>query len=542
MSKIILLVLAVAAFFCAVWLVLTHRQLPEPKQARGLRRRFILATLLFVGLLVTTSSGQEAGPSETCYDIVLPEKVRLPITEHKLGVTVKAVWRTLDPTRAEEFRNKLQEAVGQSVIRKKTANMLAIAFAELAYHKNRTRGDGPRMSCYEMTQLGGMLQNTRENALKQLELLEKARKSGTIDEKTAKKAHAVLAREVQMLYQAKGLNWPQDYMAQEKLIEEYKADKIIPGDSVSVAAGIIVEMEEGQLPELTPAKRLATMKERIEKLFTDRKGYTFGGPFGNDWVDPGIQPNMFEILQTAGLITQRPGVKCYSRAALPVKARSEELKNLQKQLLDEKVKAGVLDVEVAERAAVATTKESDIDYATERDIRQYQKKVRRIMRLLYKHGELPSSFVRRIEKAVDIEIISFNPAKVLRNDMRWHFRSMWGIADEVLKPLEARKLIPPARNHRLAKKWVMKTKISDKLRRRLTEFEALIDGNEAIELQGDERKKIKLWHIPKTETGYRLKIRRVCRALIKTGFVDQKGFGPIEDVIGIPVIGIIEKK
>jgi len=47
----VILILTVAAFFYALGLVLSGRKLPEPAQARGLRRRFILATLLFVGLL-----------------------------------------------------------------------------------------------------------------------------------------------------------------------------------------------------------------------------------------------------------------------------------------------------------------------------------------------------------------------------------------------------------------------------------------------------------------------------------------------------------
>ena len=74
----------------------------------------------------------------------------------------------------------------------------------------------------------------------------------------------------------------------------------------------------------------------------------------------------------------------------------------------------------------------------------------------------------------------------------------------------------------------------------------LIDSNEPIKLGGDGRKKIKSWQIPKADTAYRLKIRRVCRALLKTSLVDRDQFPhriePIEDVIGMPIISIIEKK
>lgn len=538
MPKITLAVLTFAAFLYAAWLVILRRQLPDPNCSKGLRRRFILATLLFVGLFgVTSAKGDEQKPKVMCYDIMLPTKVDLPIRRQQVAVTLKAVWRTLDPNRAEEFRNKLQEAVGQSVIRRKTADMLAIAFSELSYHKQRKLA-----TCYIAMPF---IFTVRENAQQQLELLENARKSGKINEKTAKKAQAVLAREVEMLYQAKGLERPKDRTAQERLIEEYKTDKLTPGDSASVASGIIIEMEEGQAFALTPAKRLALMKERIEKLLTDRDN-TDGCPVRNDWMDPGIQPNISELFEKAGLITNRIMVECYKRMAGPVKARSEELKKLQEELLDKNVKAGVLDVEVAEKAAVATTQEPDVDYATEADIRDYQRKVRRVVRLLYKHGELPSSFVKKIEKAADIEIISFDSTKALRNDVRWHLRSLFWepVGDEVLKTLEKRKLIPSGCNHRLIMEWFGNNKpdLSDDAKKQLAEFETLLESKDDISFPEDKKGKIEDWQILQADTEYRLKIRRICRALIKTGLVDKDSFKAIEDSIEIPIFGVLEKR
>lgn len=51
MSKIGLLVLVVAAFLYAGWLVVMKKNLPDSRLATGLKKRFLLATFLFVGML-----------------------------------------------------------------------------------------------------------------------------------------------------------------------------------------------------------------------------------------------------------------------------------------------------------------------------------------------------------------------------------------------------------------------------------------------------------------------------------------------------------
>jgi hypothetical protein len=547
MSKIVIACLTVAAFAYAVWLVVSRRQLPNPKNCKGLQRRFILATLLFVGLLAAAFSKAARPPEVTCYDIVIPRhEIRQPVTVQRFGIALKAIWRTLDPKRSEEFRNKLEAVATDGKLRKKTAKMLAIAFQELAYHKERTRGKGPHKTCYEMTPLGATLYTTRENAVKQLELLAKARESGAIDAQTAAKAHAVLAREVEMLHRAKGLEWPQDWLARKRLIEQYKADKIVPSDVASVTAVMIVEMEDGQVAHLTPARRLAAMKKRVEILLKGEEGHG-GGPFRNDWMDPTIQPNVYAVLVKTGLLEKKaaPVVMCYLTATFPVQARSDELKKLQQELLSKNVKAGVLDVEVADKAAIATAKEPDADYATEKDIQNYQKKLRRAVRLMYKRGELTSSFVGEVERAADIEIISFNSTKALHNDMRYYLRSvLWhSIGDEALNILEQRKLIPAKRNHRLIMRiFGNGPQVPDSQKRRLAEFETLIDSEDAFELPGDNDVKILQSRIPSTDTQYRLKMRRVCRALIKMGLADKERSKQVEELIGIPLLGTLEEK
>lgn len=612
MAKITIALLALTALFYAAFLVLFNRQLPDPKEFSGARRRFILATLMFIGLMGPTSvMGRD--PGINCYLMVLlprPNK----LSHHELAVALKAIWRTLDPKQSEKFRKKLEAAAGKGTIRKKTADMLAIAFDELAYHNQRTGGKvqkdpikepplilcyvipakpgpidstsktserrrlkalkqlevlqmarqsniinpetsdkahaalvrdmqikefkdykyKPGITCYDITPLHFEHITTKQyakKALKQLEVLRKARQSGTIDPETAAKAHAVLERQVQMLYQTKSRDIASLFVAKKD-----KEEKTVVSDSASVAAAIIVEMEGGQVPEFTAARRLATMKERVEKLLKN-------GPDGNDWIDPAIRSNVSAILEKTGLIERRQMVTCYKRSAVPVPERSNELNKLQQQLLDKNVKAGVLDVEVAEKAAKAAANELKVDFATEKDIRDYQKKVRRVVRMLYKHGELPSSFVNELEKAIDIDIIVFNQAKALRNDMRYYLSFIFWqpIGNEVLNILQKRKLIPPPRNYRHVMKYFgSKTQLSEQQKKQLADFKALIDGDADLNLPGDEKFRIHKWLFLQNDIEYRLRMRRVCRVLVKTGLAGNNQITKLEELIEIPIVGTVE--
>ncbi|MBN2138081.1 MAG: hypothetical protein JW720_09755 [Sedimentisphaerales bacterium] len=531
MTKITVALLTVAAFIYAAFLVLAKVPLPQPRRFSGPRRRFVLATLLFVGLIGRASAMRD-NPQVLCYYVAIsPDKLKT-----NLAAALKAIWRTLDPNKSEKFRKKLEAAAGDGVIRSKTAEMLALAYSELAYHKERTRGKGPVATCYKMTPLGNALATTRENALKQLELLEEARKAGRIDDQTARKAHDVLAKQVEMMHRSRSSMSASDWRQQSALVNKYNQDAVTPGDSASVAAGIIVEMEDGLLPEFTASKRLAVMKQRIETLLS-------AGPDGNDWADPDIRPNVTAVLEKAGLIQKRPVVMCYDRAAAPVKARSDELKQLQSQLLDEKVAAGVIDAELAERAARAAADESAVDYATEADIRKYQKTVRRAIRLLYKDGELPSSFVEKIAEALDIEIIAFNGEKALRNDAGYFLQSLFWqpIGSHVIEALAKRKIIPPPRNHRLVMQYFGRGgELSDKQEKQLAEFLSLVDAGTEFDLPEDGNMKVQRNAVPAEYREYRLRIRTVCRALVKTALVKPDRLRHIEELIGIAILGKLQ--
>ncbi len=546
MSKIILAVLTAAAFAYALWLVVTGGTLPHPGHATGLRRRFCLATLLFVGLL--TTAGSRAGqPVPTCYTPppLPPPQTTQPTGQQALVATLKAVWRTLDAKQNDEFRQRLEAAVGQGAIQQKTADMLAIAHAELAYHKYRTRGEGARMTCYRPTIMGETLMKTCENALKQIQLLAEAEKAGKIDAPTASRAQAALAGELEMLYQARRIGQPERQTAERQLTKLYQEGKVVPGDSAEVAAAMIVEMESGQAVSLTPGRRLMNMKQRVRDVFKTRLK-------ANDWQDPAIQPNLAEILARADLLSARdvvPDHTCYSRALSPVEERSEELAELQKRLLDKHLLLGTLDGSRYTRLVEAQRREdaelqARLASVTEKDLQTFQEKAREAVRALYQKGELPPSLVEEVEHALDVDVLDLKPGDALRAELGFCLRGRVHDARhrQVLTWLEEQKLIPPADNRRGEMTGAIDPD-SYKLEQQamMKALKEALNRDEEASLAGDEAVRIARSTLPEQELDYRLRMRRVVRLLLKNSLLDQRhDLRAIEECLGVPLIGTLE--
>jgi hypothetical protein len=273
--KLLIPFLAIAAFVYALWLVVFRRRLPNPQGATGLRKRFYLAVLLFVGFLTIAlpslrGRGGLLGPS--CYEQIAPG----PAVSAREGAlaTLEAVWLTLDSRNGESFARKLDAAVEQGQVQRELSAMLIMAFRELASHKELTRGEGRKAGCYASRgEFAGTLKESRESAYKQLELLKRARRAGTIDRETAEKCQAVLAIELQMLSQALQLGRgdseaekelllarelrlvgqprrpPSHYdsEAEIELMEQYAKGELKPGEAATEAAAFIVRMETGQV-------------------------------------------------------------------------------------------------------------------------------------------------------------------------------------------------------------------------------------------------------------------------------------------------------
>jgi len=538
MSKLVLPLLTIAAFLYAVWLLVFRRRLPDPERVKGMRRRFYLAVVVFAGLLSGTvwlAQGKPEQPRVLCYVTFRPPAWAKAEDRQAFAAALRGSWDVIDAKRFEGLREATEHAAKRGLIRRRVAGILRNTYENLLL-TSAYREEEKRVVCYDSSGPAGMDMQTADAVSKQLDALRRFREAGTIDEETATKVHAALAADLEALDRIVTAARGADGVTFQSLRRAHAGGKISGGDAAAVAADLIMEMQGVTLPDLAPTQRLAVMKNRVMELL-------LRGPEGNDWIDPGVSPNVREVLRSAGLVDQRSMVKCYDRGAAPVQGRSDELKRLQQELLDKSVKAGVLDVEVAEKAAAATTRESEPDYATEEDIRSYQQNVRRAVRMLYKRGELPSSYVREMERAADTEIIRFAGGKELPRDVRYHLRSvLWDpLGREVLKALETRKLVPATRNHRLVMQYFGPApKVSEHQQAQLDEFIALIDGEEDFALPGDENQSLSWRALRPYQREYPMKVRRVCRALIKTGLCDPGRLKPVEQAIGLPIVSRLE--
>jgi hypothetical protein len=414
--------------------------------------------------------------------------------------------------------------------------MLSTAFKEISYHRGRTRGT-PRRSCYRMSVMGGTLMRSRESALEQVELLRVAVKSGAVDPATAAKVRSVLAREIETFELASSLEGG-DRAAEGRFCDSVRKKSIEPGDAASAAADIIVRMEGGPASDQSVGDRLSAMKNRAEAVFKH-------GPRGKDWFHPGIHPDMITVLEKVGFVAREPRPTCYSPVRSPTgpsPARGAELRDLQKKLLNRNVKAGVLPVEVAEKVAAAQTR-GGLDTASEKDLKDYQFDVRRAVRLLYSRGELTARFVKRMERAIDLDIIAFDRDKALVNDVAFHLRPALTspIGEQAEKILVKHGYIPKSRNHRFRLEWFQgKPALSGEEGDKLVMFEQLIESDGPFELPGDEGVILRSWELPRTRLELRKKLRRALRALVMAGIVDPGKLKLAADVVSIPITGRVE--
>ncbi len=240
MAKLSIVILTAAALAYAVYLTLFRTDVPDPRRFTGWRKRFIFATLLFTGLLQAAWNTPKP-PQVLCYDMPVatrPTTSTQPTTTQSAAATLQAVWRTLDAKRDAEFREMLETAVARGDIRRSAADILIVAFAELADHKRHRK-----VTCYSMPAGFHTVVTTRERAFAQIELLAKARQRGQIDPDTAAKACHTLARELEMLHRMKPKAASADPKNADTLIRQYKDNQLTPTPETETAARLIVEME-----------------------------------------------------------------------------------------------------------------------------------------------------------------------------------------------------------------------------------------------------------------------------------------------------------
>ncbi len=534
MTRIALLLLTVGALAYAVWLVLKGKPLPQPNGTRGLKRRFLLATLLFVGLLSQTARAQSTVSDPALSDPNAPSHA---VAAEDLWVTIKTVWRTLDPSQAEVFRQHLERAVADGQVRQRVADILSTAFTQIATYSTlipQPPGSGVRAQSYPPEPLA-------KSALWRIWDVRNALEKGA-SESAFLSAQAGLSRELEIMWLLERTK-PDEYMALDSLYARYWYPSMYRIDSAVVAAKIIVEAEGGAVPSLTPATRFLTMQDLVKNLLTP-------GPVFSDWQTSSVSPSITSMLQEMKLVDLQRRGTCY-RSLPRLTERTAELKDLQTVLLQKCVDANVIDEQVAAWAvdpngADPNTVDSHavslpLDFAVEAEMRAYQKQVRCVMVELYNRGEVPSSFVRDVELAADVEILPVDSIEARRRDMGYFFHALLDCPSKepFAKALEERGLIPPAQNHRMVTYNYDKSCEADPNESLVSQFIAMLDSGEDVTLQGESLTVWPVSKLPSEDLDYRMTMRRACRILAKLGYRDAQWLAAVEKAIGIPVLAPI---
>lgn len=226
MGKAILLALTAATFVYALWLTLLNC-VPAKPACGGVRNRFYLATLLFMGFL-----GAAGCDDLTCsvnYERrVEPRKriVRDQPDELALASALSAVWLTLDPARSAEFGAMLNRAVSEGRLRRDVADMLGLAYREIGRHKQMAS-----MHRYKPGAGADAKRIALDEALNQIDLLRRMHTVGAIDAELADRVRAALARDIAVLAK-----------------DAHAAPR---GDAMAEAARLIVDIESAA-PRLAP--------------------------------------------------------------------------------------------------------------------------------------------------------------------------------------------------------------------------------------------------------------------------------------------------
>ncbi|UCG47565.1 MAG: hypothetical protein JSU94_19030, partial [Phycisphaerales bacterium] len=117
------------------------------------------------------------------------------------------------------------------------------------------------------------------------------------------------------------------------------------------------------------------------------------------------------------------------------------------------------------------------------------------------------------------------------------------VSQEIINALIARELISPSPYKQPTKGRPADTKpCTDENQKQLAEFKRLIDSRYAFVLEGDAANRITRKQIGTRDTEYRLKIRTVCRALIKTKLSSENRLKDIEKLIAIPMVGALDAR
>ncbi len=303
---------------------------------------------------------------------------------------------------------------------------------------------------------------------------------------------------------------------------------------LAVFAGAVERARAADAPPAATQQRpsLAEMKAAVEQAL-------LRGPIGNDWMDPDIQPNIYAVLESAGLVQRRMQPMCYDRAAVPVQERGAELAALQKQLLDEKVAEGVIPGEVAGKITAIPEPAP----GTPAEVRAFQKSVRRAARLLYAAGELDSVTIRKLEAAIAMPIVALDPVQAVKADVTYALQAAapWNWPADARRQLQEVLAKHGVSNKVTTRRGEMMPAKADEAKALVEKVDKLLgDPKHTVTLKQDEGAKpdVRLSTNPELEA-YQLKARHAVRILIAEGVLRDNLAANLSAVLGVPVFGVM---
>jgi len=227
MTKLITATLLVAAFVYAAYLVYLRRPIPALAKSGIIKRRFLLATMIFVSFLGGVMA--EDKKEITCYKPMPPKEETPKFSSLENFVSsVKAAWKALDSMKTDEFNKQVEQGVQAKLFSSKTGEFLILAYSEISHHKRRYGA-----ACYKMPPVGMMMQASCENLEKQLDDISAAVAKKTLSDEVAKTASAAIAKELEIL---KFLNATKE--------DRPETNDIVVSEESKEAAKIIVELQK----------------------------------------------------------------------------------------------------------------------------------------------------------------------------------------------------------------------------------------------------------------------------------------------------------
>jgi hypothetical protein len=211
------------------------------------RRGFIQSVAVFLAALVSRRYLGNDSPRGTLGSSPSWERLR----RHWLDLEGLVVldWeegRAEVERRGAAHRATLDELVAAGEIEPAVAEHVQMAFLEAAEHIRLSRS---LVTCYDMSQLGSVQMNTREDLVRQQALLVEFAQSGALDEAAVQQAWQAIERDIVFLDEVaslEALSGEARWQAESRLLEQFESFQL-EGDPAAIeAARLLVDLLLGQ--------------------------------------------------------------------------------------------------------------------------------------------------------------------------------------------------------------------------------------------------------------------------------------------------------